>query len=63
MSALVGPEDEAIRARFRVPPTRYFQLLVHTHDTAGAVEARPMVVHRLRRLRDAGDRELCRRAG
>jgi len=57
-----GQKDEAIRARFGVPPARYFQMLDHALDTAEAVEARPMLVHRLRRLRDEGDRELRRRA-
>lgn len=52
-----GRKDEAIRARFGIPPARYFHLLMHAIDTAEAVEARPMTVHRLRRLREQGERE------
>lgn len=58
-----GRKDEAIRARFSVTPARYFQLLHRAMDTAKAEEARPLLVHRLRRRRDAGASEQCRRAG
>lgn len=55
-----GRKDEAIRARFDVPPARYFQLLEHAIDTREALEARPMLVRRLLRQRAADGR---RRAG
>jgi len=55
-----GRKDEAIRARFGVPPARYFQLLEHAIDTREALEARPMLVRRLLRQRTDGGR---RRAG
>ncbi len=55
-----GRKDEAIRARFGVPPARYFQLLEHAIDTREALEARPMLVRRLLRQRTDDGR---RRAG
>lgn len=58
-----GAKDEAIRARFGVTPARYFQLLLRTIDTAEAEAARPLLVHRLRRRRDANADELRRRVG
>ncbi len=58
-----GRKDEVIRARFGMPPARYFQLLHRTIDTAAALEARPMLVRRLRRVRDAAAVEQRRRHG
>lgn len=49
-----GRKDEAIRARFHITPARYFQILLRAIDTVEALEARPMLVRRLRRRRDAG---------
>lgn len=57
-----GAKDEAIRARFDISPARYFQLLHRAINADEAVAARPMLVHRLRRLRDAGTAEQRRRA-
>ncbi len=54
-------KDEAIRSRFDVTPARYFQLLLRAIDTAEAIEAKPMLVRRLRRRRDAGAAEQRRR--
>jgi hypothetical protein len=54
-------KDEAIRATFHIPPARYFQILLRAIETAEALEARPMLVRRLRRRRDAGAREQRRR--
>ncbi|KTR96464.1 hypothetical protein NS220_01960 [Microbacterium testaceum] len=51
-----GRKDEAIRARFGVPPARYFQLLEHAIDTREALEARPILVRRLLRQRAVGGR-------
>ncbi|WP_446724822.1 DUF3263 domain-containing protein [Microbacterium sp. CFBP 13617] len=42
-------------------PRRYFQLLHRSIDTAEALEAKPMLVRRLRRRRDAGRAETSRR--
>ncbi|MCC4906994.1 DUF3263 domain-containing protein [Microbacterium sp. cx-59] len=47
-----GWKEEAIRARFRVAPARYYQLLGRAIDTREALELDPMLVHRLRRIRD-----------
>lgn len=47
-----GRKDEAIRARFHITPARYFQIILRAIDTAEALEARPMLVRRLRRRRD-----------
>lgn len=54
-------KDEAIRARFGVPPARYFQVLLRAIDTTEALEARPMLVRRLRRVRDAAAAAATRR--
>ncbi|MBD8477546.1 DUF3263 domain-containing protein [Microbacterium sp. CFBP 8794] len=54
-------KDIAIRARFDTPPARYFQLLHRAIDTAEALEAKPMLVRRIRRRRDAGRAEISRR--
>jgi hypothetical protein len=45
--------QEAIRATLGIPPARYFQLLSRVIDMTEALEANPMLVKRLRRLRDA----------
>lgn len=58
-----GRKHEAIRARFGITPARYFQLLHRTIATSVALEARPMLVLRLRRLHEAGTAERRRRAG
>lgn len=47
-----GWKEEAIRARFGIPPARYYQLLGRAIDTREALELDPMLVHRLRRIRD-----------
>lgn len=57
-----GAKDEAIRARFRISPARFFQLLHRAIDADEALAARSMLVHRLRRLRDARTAEQRRRA-
>ncbi|WP_394685319.1 DUF3263 domain-containing protein [uncultured Microbacterium sp.] len=58
-----GRKDEAIRARFNVTPARYFQILHRTIDTSEALAERPLLVYRLRRVRDAAVQEQRRRAG
>lgn len=53
-----GAKEEAIRAEFGVAPARYYQLLGRLIDTGAALEHDPMLVKRLRRIRDA--RQLAR---
>ncbi|MCP2637600.1 DUF3263 domain-containing protein [Microbacterium sp. HD4P20] len=48
-----GAKEEAIRAELGLSPARYYQLLGRLIDTAEAQEHDPMLVKRLRRLRDA----------
>ena len=48
-----GAKEEAIRADLQLSPARYYQLLARLIDTAEAQEHDPMLVKRLRRLREA----------
>ena len=48
-----GAKEEAIRAELGLSPARYYQLLGRLIDTADAQAHDPMLVKRLRRLRDA----------
>jgi hypothetical protein len=47
-----GPKDTLIRERFELSGTRYYQLLTELLDDPGAVEYDPLLVRRLRRVRD-----------
>ena len=47
-----GAKEEAIRSELALSPARYYQLLGRLIDTAEAQEHDPMLVKRLRRLRD-----------
>lgn len=47
-----GPKELAIRERFRLSPTRYYQVLTDLLDDPDAAAYDPLVVRRLRRLRD-----------
>lgn len=47
-----GPKEAAIRERFELSTTRYYQLLNELIDADEAVEHDPLLVRRLRRLRD-----------
>jgi len=47
-----GPKDEAIRDQFDLSTTRYYQVLGEILDADDAVDYDPLVVRRLRRLRD-----------
>jgi len=49
----IGAKEEAIRGGLGMSPARYYQLLGRLIDTAEAQEHDPMLVKRLRRLRDA----------
>jgi Protein of unknown function (DUF3263) len=46
-----GAKDTAIRARFGLPPTRYYQVLNALVDRPDALAADPLVIGRLRRVR------------
>ena len=48
-----GAKETAIRDRFGLPPTRYYQVLNALVDRPAALEADPLLVRRLRRLRAA----------
>ena len=48
-----GSKDEAIRAKFDVNATRYFQQLNKLLDSPEALAQDPLLVKRLRRLRDS----------
>ncbi|GAA1939326.1 hypothetical protein GCM10009775_34230 [Microbacterium aoyamense] len=49
----VGAKEEAIRDDLGISPARYYQLLGRLIETAEAQEHDPMLVKRLRRLREA----------
>jgi hypothetical protein len=52
-----GAKETAIRDRFGVPPTRYYQVLNALVDRPAALAADPLLVRRLRRLRSARQRQ------
>jgi hypothetical protein len=47
-----GPKEVAIRVHFDLSPTRYYQVLHDLLETPEADAYDPLVVRRLRRLRD-----------
>ena len=47
-----GPKDTAIRERFELSGTRYYQLIAELVDTPEAHDYDPLLVRRLRRMRD-----------
>jgi Protein of unknown function (DUF3263) len=47
-----GPKELAIRERFDLSPTRYYQVLNELLESVEAIAYDPLVVRRLRRLRD-----------
>jgi hypothetical protein len=47
-----GPKDTAIRARFELSGTRYYQHLTELQDDPDALAYDPLLVRRLRRARD-----------
>ena len=51
-----GAKETAIRDRFGMPPTRYYQALNALIDQQAALAADPLLVQRLRRLRTARQR-------
>ncbi|MBW3562392.1 MAG: DUF3263 domain-containing protein [Actinobacteria bacterium] len=52
-----GAKEQAIRDRFDLSPTRYYQLLNRLIDEDDALSYDPMLVKRLRRLRAARQRQ------
>lgn len=48
-----GAKEQAIRELFDMSATRYYQVLNAIIDMPAALEADPMLVKRLRRMRDA----------
>ena len=46
-----GPKDEAIKNRFELSTTRYYEILGELLDNEAAYDYDPLVVRRLRRLR------------
>jgi hypothetical protein len=58
-----GAKEEAIRAEFGMPPARYYQLLGRLLDSGDALAHDPLLVRRLRRLRDARTDERRARTG
>ncbi len=53
---LAGPRDQEIRERFGMSTTRYFQVLNALIDTTEALRYDPLLVKRLRRLRETRQR-------
>lgn len=47
-----GPKELAIRERFELSSTRYYEIVSELLDMPDALEYDPLVVRRLRRLRD-----------
>ena len=52
-----GAKEQAVRERFDVSPTRYYQLLNRIIDDPAAEAYDPMLVKRLRRLRAQRQRQ------
>lgn len=52
-----GAKETAIRELFSMSATRYYQVLNTLIDTEAALATDPMLVKRLRRMRDARQRE------
>jgi len=47
-----GPKELAIRERFDLSATRYYQLLAELVDSDDALEYDPLTIRRLRRMRE-----------
>lgn len=53
-----GAKDHAIRARFGMSATSYYQILNQLLDDPAALEADPVLINRLRRIRNGNDRSV-----
>ncbi|MYM20706.1 DUF3263 domain-containing protein [Brevibacterium sp. 5221] len=51
-----GPKDHAIRERFDMTAAGYFQVLNSLLDSAAAYQRDPILIKRLRRIRDSRQR-------
>ncbi|MFE6736899.1 DUF3263 domain-containing protein [Microbacterium sp. NPDC057659] len=59
-----GAKEERIRTQLGMSPARYYQLLGRLIETEQALEFDPLLVRRLRRIRDARtDRRVARMRG
>ena len=58
-----GAKEEAIRAELDLAPARYYQLLGRLIETEAALAYDPMLVKRLRRVRDQREAERAAREG
>lgn len=52
----VGAKDRAVRERFGISATRYYQILNELIDTPDALDEDPMLVKRLQRMRSSRQR-------
>lgn len=52
-----GAKEQAVREKFDMSSTRYYQVLNALIDTQAALEADPLLVRRLRRLRAQRQRQ------
>jgi hypothetical protein len=52
-----GPKETAIRERFELSPTRYYGILNELLEDPAAMDHDPLLVRRLRRLRDRRRRQ------
>ena len=52
-----GAKEQAVREKFDMSSTRYYQVLNALIDRAEALEADPLLVRRLRRLRASRQRQ------
>jgi hypothetical protein len=48
-----GSKEKAIRERLGLPPTRYYQVLNGLLDHPGALAREPVLINRLRRMRES----------
>jgi hypothetical protein len=55
--ALSGSKESEIRERFDISPTRYYQLLNALIDSPDALAHDPLLVKRLRRMRETRQKE------
>ncbi len=51
-----GAKEQAVRELFDMSATRYYQVLNHLIDSRAALDADPMLIKRLRRLRSSRQR-------
>jgi hypothetical protein len=52
-----GPKETAIRERFELSPTRYYEILNELLEDPAAMDHDPLLIRRLRRLRERRRRQ------